>query len=113
MERMEKGKYSGMVRQDYLQHLESVRRGTEKDQCIQEAIEYFLNLDLAERRREAAAQRVRITHAAGSEPDYYMMLDIISMPDDLEKRLEASDVPVDTTKALNAAIRLWLEGRRV
>jgi len=106
---MDQGKYSAFIRGDYLQQLGAVRRGRDRDQCIQEAIEYFLSLALEERRRESSAQRVRISHPADAEPDYYMWLEIVSVPDDLVEKLERSDVYIDSTKALNAAIRVWLE----
>jgi len=109
MNRMDKGKYSAFIRGDYLKQLGTGRGGRDRDQCVQDAIEYFLGLAPEERRREATAQRVRISHLEGVEPDYYMWLEIVFVPDDLAEKLQKSDVYVDSTKALNAAIRLWLE----
>jgi hypothetical protein len=109
MNKMEAGKYSELIRGDYLRQLEIVRQGRVRDRCIQEAIEYFLGLPQDEQRKEAMVQRVMILHPEGFEPDYYMWLDILSIPDELAEKLEKSDVYYDSTKKLNAAIRLWLE----
>lgn len=111
MNRMEAGKYSALIRGDYLEKLGTGRGGKDRDECIQEAIDFFLGLSPEERRRAATAQRVRISFPADFEPDYYMWLEIVSVPDELAERLEKSVAYVDSTKILNAAIRVWLENK--
>jgi hypothetical protein len=109
LNRIESGRYSALIRGDYLRELGIVRGDRERDRCIQEAIEYFLGLPPEERRRATTAQRVRITFPEGFEPDYHMWLEIVSIPDELAEKLANSMAYVDSTKTLNAAIRLWLE----
>ena len=109
MNRMESGRYSTLIRGDYLRQLGIVGRDKERDRCIQEALEYFLGLSPEERRRAANAQRVRISFPENFEPDYSMWWEIVSIPDELAEKFEKSVAYVNSTKTLNAAIRLWLE----
>ncbi len=105
----EAGKRSVFIREDYVEALENFRRGKGRDQCIQEAIGYFLSLTPDERYREATAQGVRVSWPADGEPAYLMQLEIVSLPDVLEEALALTNPYIEPTKTLNAAIRLWLE----
>ncbi len=109
MNRMDKEKYSTLIRGDYVEELDNVKRDRERDECIREAIEYYLSLPQEKRRKEAAVQRTRISHPENVEPNYYMWLEILSLPDELAERFETSDDFADSTKKLNSAIRLWLK----
>ncbi len=100
---------SRFIREDYLEALENVRREKSRDQCIQEAIGYFLSLFPDERYREARAQGVLVSWPADAEPAYLMQLEIVSFPAVLEEALALTNPFIEPTKTLNAAIRLWLE----
>jgi hypothetical protein len=109
MTKEESGRYSALVRGDYLAEFGKVGGDLDRDQRIQQAVARFLVLPREQRRREALAQGVRILHAEGAQPEYYMWLLIISLPDELAGKLIGSERYLDSDKLLNAAIRLWLQ----
>jgi hypothetical protein len=113
MLRMAEGKYSALLRDDYLPHINRLREGRGRDSCIEEAILEYVALSEEIRDRETERQEVSITVSAGAEREYHMLADQILIPDNVVGRLEPFDIYGDLDVNLNAAIRLWLETRGV
>jgi hypothetical protein len=121
MTRVERDKYSVLIRSDYLYalgRLASTRE--ERDKLIREAVESFvLDYSLEERAKwiKEEQPRVRISFPVGHVPPHHMYLEFVRLPDGLVKRLEmACRHPVFETRfydslgtVLNAAIRVYLE----
>ncbi|AFM26813.1 hypothetical protein [Desulfomonile tiedjei] len=106
MTRVEKGKYSALIRGDYLAKLPS-----DRDKSIQASILHFLELPSAQRKEATDKQRVHIIFPAEVPPDYLMWLQHIKVPDELVKELEGSVKYNDLDRILNAAIKLWLRDK--
>ena len=112
MNKLEDGKYTMMLRDDYRHHLQSVRGGTTWDSCIQEAMLQYMRMPEDLRYRETDRQRVGIWQPTGAAREYHMVIDTVLVPDELVERFrELGEGDVD--QALNTAIRLWLESRDV
>jgi hypothetical protein len=103
MIRMERNRYSALLRADYLKEL------SDKDGEIQAAAENFLNLPPDLRRDAVENQRIDISYWSEEGPaDYQMWLDIFHMPDELISKLQKSYRYDDVERILNAAIKVWL-----
>jgi len=121
MTRVEKNKYSVLIRGDYLHELGKLRSNrVERDAIIQEAVEKFLGNyapEVRERQIDAETPRMTFLHAPGQEPQVYMYFEIINFPDRLLERMEKANrdevtgAPFydDLGTVLNTAIRLYLE----
>jgi len=110
MTRVERGKYTALIRGDYLNLL-----GTDKDVGINSAIKEFPDLPFEKRREAVENQRARITFAAAARRDYEMWLDIFNVDDDFVSKLEQSYRYDSLDRILNAAIKVWLrkQGKNV
>jgi len=107
MTRIEKGKYSVLIRDDYLAKLPS-----DRDDSIQQAIRFFLLDCSAVQQREATnKQRVHIMRSADAKPEFYMWLQHINVPDEVVEDLKESAKYADLDRILNAAIKLWLRSQ--
>ncbi len=113
MDRLDKGKFEVLLRDDYLTHIQGVSGGRDLDSCIREAVEQYLALPKHVRDRETKRQRARIAGSAEAEPEYHMAARNILIPDQVVERLklEPSDIYGDLDLNLNAALRLWLQIR--
>jgi hypothetical protein len=121
MTRVDRDKYSVLIRGDYLYALGRLApTRQERDKLIQEAVESFvLDYSFNERAKwiREEQSRVGIMFPAGRQPPHYMYLEFIRLPDGLVNRLErASRHPDFGTQyydslgtGLNAAIRLYLK----
>ena len=107
MTRIEKGKYSVLIRDDYLARLPS-----DRDASIQQAIRFFLGHCSAAKQRAATnKQRVHIMRPADANPEFYMWLQHIKVSDEVVEELKESVKYNDLDRILNAAIKLWLRDR--
>ena len=115
MDKIENGKYSVLLRDDYLKELQKVRGSTERDVCIQNAFVEYLALPEGARYRETEKQTVHVTSAADVQRDYTMVLDIVYIPDEIVERLLPHSVygEVGLDRNVNTALRLWLQARNV
>lgn len=120
MTRVDRNKYSVLIRGDYLYalgRLASTRQ--QRDKLIQEAVESFVrdySFDEREKWIRKEQPRVTILFPDGHQPPHHMYLEFVRLPDGLVNRMErASRHPVLGTRfydslgtVLNAAIRLYL-----
>ena len=115
MDKIDNGKYSVLLRDDYLIELDKVRGSSERDICIQNAILEYLALPENVRERETEKQTIHVMRSADAHRDYTMVLDIVYIPDEIVERLLPHNVygGVDLDRNLNTAIRLWLQARKV
>ncbi|HTY22648.1 MAG TPA: hypothetical protein VMC85_05930 [Desulfomonilaceae bacterium] len=113
MNRLDKGKFEVLLRDDYLTDIQRFSGGRDLDSCIREAIEQYLALPKHVRDRETKRQQVRITSSAEAEPEYHMAARHILIPDQVVEKLklEPHDIYGDLDRNLNAALRLWLQIR--
>ena len=120
MTRVDRDKYSVLIRGDYLYNL-GRRASTrpERDKLIQEAVENFIvDYTFEERGKEIYEEqpRVGILSSVGHRPNHRMYLEFVKLPDGLVNRLEtACRHPVLKTPiydslgtVLNTAIRMYL-----
>jgi|WetSurSiteA1Bulk_404760.scaffolds.fasta_scaffold126860_2 hypothetical protein len=119
MTRVEVGKYSVLIRNDYLYFLwKIVSTRTELDNIIQKAVEDFLQYPFEEKTKAIYEElsETPITPAPDHQPPYHQYLQFIHLRDALVYKMkEALQHPVTETKfydtpdtILNAAIRLFL-----
>jgi hypothetical protein len=111
MKRLEDGSYEIFIREDYLQSLNKVRGGLDRDSCIQEAMEQYLALPEGKRHEETQRQDVRISWPEGTDPRHYMLRKQVSLSGDVIGKIK----PIDnyTDQSVNAAIRLWLQSKGI
>lgn len=114
MNRLANGRYSAVLRGDYIDHLDRICSDTTRDICIQNAILEYLALPDEVINRETARQRLQfVTWSGEPAPAYRTLVEQILIPDDLVGRLQPFDDYDDLDMNLNAAIRLWLQSREV
>ncbi len=109
------GKYTVMLRDDYLDRIPRVSGSSDRDKCIQQAIEEYITLPEEVRDRETEKQTMRILYPEEGTPEYLMLVDLVLIPEELIERLTEIEDPRyrDMDRIINTAIRLWLEKRGV
>lgn len=121
MTRVEKDKYSVLIRSDYLYALSKLASNRQdRDMLIQDAVRAFLKQYPFPRREEEIRKeqpRVRMMHSVEFRPTYHLYLEFVRIPDLLVQRMDLENRhPASQTKGygslgtvLNAAIRLFLK----
>jgi hypothetical protein len=122
MTRVDKDKYSVLIRSDYIRALSRLAHTRpERDLLIRQAVESFIDDYSFEQKDDwirQEAPRNRILTSARSQRSYHMYLQFVNLPDSLVKRLERScRTPSSKTSyddlgiVLNTAIRLYLKDK--